>query len=118
MPPRRHHSGKQPATPQKRARTTGAGGAAAAAAGPSSKGGASAGAGEPEVLQVFVLDMEEETDAGTIVLYGCTPDRRSVMLTVAGFRYYFVVGAGAGSRAIGSSGLRSDVRGSRDDLGA
>lgn len=67
-----------------------------------------AAAGEAEVLQVFVLDMEERSDAASIVLYGCTRDRRSVMLTVEGFRFYFLVGA-AESGVIGSSGLRSDV---------
>lgn len=52
--------------------------------------------------------MEERSDAGSIVLYGCTRDRRSVVLTVEGFRFYFLVGA-AESGVIGSSDLRSDV---------
>lgn len=64
-----------------------------------------AATGDP--LPVFVLDMEEQPDTGSIALYGCTSDRRSVMLTVQGFSYYFTVSADGG--AITKAGLRRDV---------
>lgn len=94
---RRQSSKKQPPPARKRARSTGDSNAAT-----SSFSGA-----EGEVLQVFVLDMEEQADTGTIALYGCTPDRRSVVLTVEGFAYHFTISAGNG--IITDAGLRSDV---------
>jgi len=66
---------------------------------------------EPELLQAFVLDIEEQQgDGAGIILYGCTPDRRSVMLTVKGFKQYFTVSTADDSGAITAAGLRSDVR--------
>lgn len=65
------------------------------------------GAATGDTLPVFVLDMEEQPETGSIALYGCTFDRRSVMLTVEGFSYYFTISADGG--AITKAGLRSDV---------
>ena len=40
-------------------------------------------------LQVFVVDMEEVDS--NVYIYGCTQDRRSVLLRAAGFRYSFTL---------------------------
>jgi hypothetical protein len=96
MPPRRHPSKQPPAA------------AVAAAAAVRKQARTTATHGEEnDVLQVFVLDTEEQAETGTIGIYGCTRDRRSVMLTVEGFQYHFTLSAADG--VFTATGLRSEV---------
>lgn len=54
-----------------------------------------------------MLDMDEVNDGVEILLYGCTPERLSVMLRLAGFRYSFLLDVPEGS--IGGVGLDPEV---------
>lgn len=51
--------------------------------------------------------MDEVNDGVEILLYGCTPERLSVMLRLAGFRYSFFLDVPEGS--IGGVGLDPEV---------
>lgn len=59
------------------------------------------------ITTMFVLDIEEVGRGGEIYIYGCTNDRKSVLLSLAGFRYSFFVELPAG--VVTSHGLSPDV---------
>src|SRR6056297_3125306 len=59
------------------------------------------------ITTIFVLDIEEVGRGGEIYIYGCTNDRKSVLLSLAGFRYSFFVELPAG--VVTSHGLSPDV---------
>lgn len=58
-------------------------------------------------LPIFVLDMEEANGGGEILIYGCTAERQSVLLRVAGFRYSFFLDLPGGN--IVEDGLNREV---------
>ena len=58
-------------------------------------------------LPIFVLDMEEVNGGGEILIYGCTAERQSVLLRVAGFRYSFFIAVPGGN--IAEDGLNREV---------
>ena len=61
----------------------------------------------PHSLPIFVLDMEEVNGGGEILIYGCTAERQSVLLRVAGFRYSFFLDVPGGN--ITENGLNPEA---------